>query len=52
MAESGTRYFEEREAELVAAGVDPDDDDEWAQPDNDEPVYEHFCDRPYYRGDE
>lgn len=27
------RYFSQREDELRKAGVDPDDDDEWAKPD-------------------
>ena len=36
MAEKGARYFEERDAELRAAGLDPDDDDVWCLPDDDE----------------
>lgn len=30
---NGARYFEQRERELLAAGRDPDDDDEWCRPD-------------------
>ena len=29
-----THYFDERANALEAAGRDPDDDDDWAQPDN------------------
>jgi len=28
-----SRYFEQRERELLAQGRDPDDDDEWCRPD-------------------
>ena len=55
MSTEGERYWAAHEAALKAKGLDPDDDDAWATPDNDvapAPAHEYFCDRPYYRGDE
>jgi hypothetical protein len=55
MSTAGDRYWAAHEKALRDKGLDPDDDDAWATPDNDtpeEPVHEFFCDRPYYRGEE
>lgn len=40
MAKRGPEYWAAHELELRSAGLDPDEDDDWARPDNEVPELE------------